>query len=296
MNDPQGSPLRRAKDCQVANLMEYPQHVALVAGWIYGEFWANTSVHTPGSLEQLLRQATNPDRIPLSLIALVDGEPAGTVNLVENDDELRPHLRPWLAALFVVAKQRCRGIGTDLVGALADKTAALGISTLYLGTDNPSFYMRLSAAVQEQVTDRFAVMRLSCPTPRSVAGCFAKALDADDFESAITTLSPECQYSFNDELLQGPDTIIQSYRDASEKAKQLFDRIDYRSELVEIGAERVVVKFWDRLEVRGQSHLYSSKQQLTFSPDGRIVRIDHEEISGEREALDAFLNEWKLTK
>lgn len=87
----------------------------------------------------MLRQANNPDAIPLSLLALVDGEPVGTINLVENDDESRSHLRAWLAALFVVAKQRGRGIGTDLVGALADKAAALGISTLYLGTDNPNF-------------------------------------------------------------------------------------------------------------------------------------------------------------
>jgi limonene-1,2-epoxide hydrolase len=122
--------------------------------------------------------------------------------------------------------------------------------------------MRLGAAVQEQVTDSFAVMRLSCPTPRSVAERFAKALDADDFESAVRTLSSECQYSFRDALIKGPDTIIQSYRDASEKAKRLFHRIEYGSELVEIGAERVVVRFWDRLEVQGRSHLYTSRQQL----------------------------------
>lgn len=156
--------------------------------------------------------------------------------------------------------------------------------------------MRLGAAVQEQVNDGFAVMRLSCPTPCSVAVRFTKALDADAFGPARSTLSPECQYSFNHKLLAGPDTIIQSYRDASEKAKRLFDQIDYRSELTEIGADRVVVKFWDRLEVRGQTYLYSSKQQLTFGPSGSIIRIDHEEIPGERERLDAFLNGLKLTK
>jgi predicted N-acetyltransferase YhbS len=281
---------------QIDHLFEHPQQITTVARWIHGEFWAETNVHTPDSLERLLRQAADPDRIPLSLIAFFNGTPVGTVNLVANDDDQRTHLYPWLAALFVVPHHRRQGVGTELVSELANRAAGLGIRTLYLGTDNPGFYRRVGAAIHEQVTDKFAIMRLGCPTPHSVAMKFSKSLDADDFEAALQTLSPNCEYAFRGELIQSPDAIIHTYRVASEKAKCLFDRIEYKSEITEIGPDRVVVKFCDRLETHGQSHDYCSKQQLSFGPDGRIVRIDHDDIPGEREALDGFLEKWKPLK
>ena len=274
----------------ITHLLEHPKLVTRVANWIHREFWAESNIHTPESLERLLRQASSPDAIPLSLIAFEGGEPVGTVNLVENDDDCRVHLRPWLAALFVVPKQRGYGIGSALVRTLQDHAAALGISTLYLGTDNPGFYKRLGATVHEQVTDKFLIMQLRCPASCAIAERFSKALDADDFDSAKSVLSDNCQYLFHDKLIQGPDAIIQSYREASKKAARLFDRIEYGSELVEFNAQCVVIRFSDRLQVQGQTHVYNSQQRLTFNRDGRIVRIDHQEFAGQREALDAFIN------
>ena len=148
---------------RIANLFEHPEHIDLVARWIHAEFWADKNVHTPESLAGLLRLAASPDAIPLSLLAFADGEPAGTINLIENDDDKRTHLRPWLAALLVVPSYRGRGIGSTLVRELADRAAALGITALYLGTDSPGFYTRLGAAIHEQVDENFAVMELHCP-------------------------------------------------------------------------------------------------------------------------------------
>jgi predicted N-acetyltransferase YhbS len=110
-----------------------------------------------------LRDAFRPDAIPLSLLALVEKEPVGTVNLIENDDDRRIHLRPWLAALVVVPRYRGRGIGSQLVRELAGLAATLGYCSVYLGTDNPGFYARLGATVNEQVTNEFAIMQLRCP-------------------------------------------------------------------------------------------------------------------------------------
>jgi predicted N-acetyltransferase YhbS len=145
---------------QITHLFEHPQHIDQVAAWIHAEFWADKEIHTPESLAALLRQATTPDSIPLSRLALVDGIPVGTVNLVENDDDQRKHLRPWLAALLVVPEHRRRGIGSALVRDLQRCAAMLGIDTLYLGTDNPDFYIQLGARIHEQVNNDFAIMQL----------------------------------------------------------------------------------------------------------------------------------------
>ena len=145
----------------IAHLFESPEHCGLVASWIYEAFWRdrNDPRHTPEKLEGYLREASDPDTIPLSRLALVDGVPAGTVNLIENDDSKRPHLRPWLAALVVVPEFRHRGVGSALVRALKADAARLGLTGLYLGTDIPEFYERLGAAVVERDGDHY-VMRM----------------------------------------------------------------------------------------------------------------------------------------
>ena len=97
--------------------------------------------------------------MPLSLIALVDGQLAGTVNLIENDDEKRAHLRPWLAAMVVREDLRGRGIGTALVNALLADSQLMNISAVYFGTDGPGFYERLGALKHEHVRDDFAIMK-----------------------------------------------------------------------------------------------------------------------------------------
>ena len=111
--------------------------------------------------QRMLRDADNPDRIPLSLLALVDGQPAGTVNLIHNDDKTRPHLHPWLAALVVVPERRGQGIGSALVRALLQEARRLGCDELYLGTDIPGFYERLGAVIHEQLREDHWVMCVS---------------------------------------------------------------------------------------------------------------------------------------
>ena len=97
---------------EIDNLFSHREHIPLIADWIYDEFWADQNLVTREWLAAQLKTATGPEQIPLSLIAMSAGEPLGTVNLIENDDEKRAHLRPWLAALFVVPEHRGNGVGS----------------------------------------------------------------------------------------------------------------------------------------------------------------------------------------
>jgi len=149
---------------RIAHLHEQPQHIESVARMIYEEFWREVE----GGLSQQflidhLRSATDPRRIPLSLVALGeedrDAPVLGTVNLIENDDSRRAHLRPWLAAMVVAEGWRGQGIGSWLVQALLDEARAMSLPRLYFGTDGPGFYTRLGAQLHEQVSDKFCIMR-----------------------------------------------------------------------------------------------------------------------------------------
>lgn len=145
----------------IDHLFNHTDTVSLVAGWIYDEFWQDKPGYSPATFNALLRDADNPERIPMSLLALVDGQPAGAVNLIHNDDESRPHLHPWLAALVVVPEYRGQGVGSALVRQLLQKARRLGVVELYLGTDIPGFYERLGAVIHEQPGEDHWVMRFS---------------------------------------------------------------------------------------------------------------------------------------
>ncbi|MGD1148651.1 MAG: GNAT family N-acetyltransferase [Thermoanaerobaculaceae bacterium] len=145
----------------IDHLFDHPEHIRLVAGWIYDEFWKGKPGYSVATFESLLRQARDPDRVPLSLLALADGHPAGTVNLVHTDSETRPDLHPWLAALVVVPEHRRRGVGTALVRELTQHAARLGFHEMFLGTDIPGFYSRLGAEHFQPIRGDLCIMRFS---------------------------------------------------------------------------------------------------------------------------------------
>ncbi len=145
---------------EICHLFERPECYPAVATWIHNEWWTDKPGHTPETMEARLRQARTADRIPLSLLALVDGVPAGTINLVENDAETRPHLYPWLAALLVKPRFRGRGVGSALVNRLILEARRLGVTEMYLGTDIPEYYVRFGAVIHERMKPPFVYMKL----------------------------------------------------------------------------------------------------------------------------------------
>lgn len=145
---------------EVLPLYQRPGLIEPVARLIYEEFWCEVEGgYSVADLIAHLRSATDPDRIPLSLIAVEDGQLLGTINLIENDDAKRSPLRPWLAAMVVSQGRRGEGIGSALVRALLAEAGRLGLPRLYFGTDGPGFYARLGAQLHEQVREDFFIMR-----------------------------------------------------------------------------------------------------------------------------------------
>ena len=141
------------------DLFEAPKHIPTVAGWIYNEFWLNKDGYSAVLFENLLKDAKDPSKIPLSLLAFVNDAPAGTINLIENDDEQRTHLRPWLAALHICPQFRSRRIGSQLVNLLLNRAFHLNFSEVYLGTDNPGYYERLGAKFYEKARAGLFIMK-----------------------------------------------------------------------------------------------------------------------------------------
>ncbi|HEU4339068.1 MAG TPA: GNAT family N-acetyltransferase [Planctomycetota bacterium] len=115
---------------KIAHLFEHPEHLPDIARRIHEEWWADKSGHTVETMAARLTTTQQHDAVPLSPVALIGEIPVGTVNLVENDNDERRDLSPWLAALLVWPERRGLGIGSQLVRALVAEAARLGIGRI----------------------------------------------------------------------------------------------------------------------------------------------------------------------
>jgi predicted N-acetyltransferase YhbS len=143
---------------EIRHLCDCPEHLGTVARWIHEEWWFDKPGHTVETMASRLGEASDQNAVPLSLVALLAGNPVGTVNLVANDNEERPDLTPWLAALLVVPEHRGQGVGSNLVRALLKETARLRGRQLDLGTDIPEYWAKLGAAMHEEFPDDYCIM------------------------------------------------------------------------------------------------------------------------------------------
>lgn len=126
-------------------------------------------------------------------------------------------------------------------------------------------------------------------TPKLAAQAFVHALDVEDFTAAQSLLDPDCVYQFRGKQTRTANAIIDSYRAAADWARASFDSIRYESDLIQESPTRFRVRYADLTDHAGQSHRHECEQVFTFNSKGRIDTIEHVDLPGERERLDAFL-------
>jgi GNAT superfamily N-acetyltransferase len=114
---------------------EVPEVVPILAHWSTLE-WLRHELPTLRFADRIATYAvrTDPDVLPVTLVAFDYELPVGMVSLKNNDLISHPQLKPWLAALYVVADYRGRGIGSLLHDAAVKKASELGYAELFLHT------------------------------------------------------------------------------------------------------------------------------------------------------------------
>tara|TARA_R110000744_G_C19084755_1_gene531692 strand:+ start:137 stop:544 length:408 start_codon:yes stop_codon:yes gene_type:complete len=121
---------------------------------------------------------------------------------------------------------------------------------------------------------------------REIVEQFALALDGEDYPAATELLAPACVYSIRGKTINGAGAIIASYQGNGEAA-QAFDSIAYGSSVREGTDGWIVIEFWDEITHRGRVHRHQCEQWARVL-DGAIVEIEHRDLEGEVEALNAF--------
>jgi GNAT superfamily N-acetyltransferase len=136
-------------------LANHRERIPEIAGLLYGQ-WADlfrAAGTSEAQLEQLLTERAVTDKLPIALVALSDGELAGTGSIKLFEPGTKAGLSPWLAGMYVREAYRGSGIGAAIVRALEARASELGVRTLYLSVGAAEdFYRRLGWRVIERVT------------------------------------------------------------------------------------------------------------------------------------------------
>ena len=150
---------------EVKNFVECPEAIPQVAEMLFNQWF----VSRPGeTLEGLIAQMRTgrDDAIPVGLIGFVDGEPAGTVSLLERDLEGCGDLRPWIAGLLVSPRHRNKGVADALVKRTQSVAQQLGEKEVYLWTEIPALYEKYGWNIVPDIApdSRTVLMRWQVPT------------------------------------------------------------------------------------------------------------------------------------
>ena len=136
-------------------LGNHPDFIAVCASWAFGQWGCQSG----GSFERAKKRFTegaNKTNIPLTLVAIADGKPAGMISLWESDFEGRPDISPWLASVYVHPFHRKNGIALSLVKRLEAEAKRLGYKKLYLVTEeSKGLYEKNGWQEMDQVTTHY---------------------------------------------------------------------------------------------------------------------------------------------
>ncbi|MEN3370589.1 MAG: hypothetical protein V7609_2732 [Verrucomicrobiota bacterium] len=136
-------------------LADRPDALPTLAQWQHNEWGHYRAGDTVEKRSARLREGCNRDQIPLTVVALDNGEVIGSASLVAHDMETRMELTPWLAGVFVGPEHRRCGIGAQLVRRIMADATALKVPLLYLYTvHSEKFYANLGWSLQERTTYR----------------------------------------------------------------------------------------------------------------------------------------------
>lgn len=120
---------------------------------------------------------------------------------------------------------------------------------------------------------------------------FATALDRQDYTTARDLLASDCAYHIRSRVLLGPDAIIGSYKSNAEWGAANIDITVYKSSVERAPDGRFLVRFEDHIQHAGRRFTHTSRQFVTVNADSRIALIEHEDLPGAQEALEAFFFE-----
>ncbi|MEP7452952.1 GNAT family N-acetyltransferase [Phyllobacterium sp. SB3] len=142
---------------KVELLEHHPELVPLCARWNY-EAWGRDGGRSREEIIEGFLGFLDPNSHQKALVGFVSGLPVGLSLLIDNELESHPHLKPWLASLYVTPEMRLIGVGKAMVEATEQAAMQQGHKQLYLYTGETGYYERMGWQKFEELRDENAGM------------------------------------------------------------------------------------------------------------------------------------------
>lgn len=160
----------KATNMEYSNLKQKPQFADVVAQRIWDAWW-KAKGYSIEYIATLVDESLISEGVPLCLVAHNGEEFVGTVSVIVSDMVVRPNYSPWIAALWVDADFRNRGVGETLVETALQAIAQLGIDKAYLCAlrEKRDYYLRRNwTQIEEDVGEKFLTIMTKKPTLHEV--------------------------------------------------------------------------------------------------------------------------------
>lgn len=135
-------------------LAEVPEAIPVLARWYFDQWGHERPGATLAAVETKVRVSAQTSAIPMSLLALTgNGQIIGAAQLKIREMEIFPEKEHWLGGVYVSASHRGAGIATKLVEQMMAVSRRVGVTTLYLQTEDLSggLYARLGWRPEQTV-------------------------------------------------------------------------------------------------------------------------------------------------
>ncbi len=119
------------RQAKISDLRIRPDFLPHHVQHVWEEWWQPKGMSRE-QLEARAREAFGAAAIPFTLIAHDGDRFLGTVSVIESDLDLRPELRPWVAALWVMPEARKQGVGAALAEAAVARAFESGEREIHL--------------------------------------------------------------------------------------------------------------------------------------------------------------------
>ncbi|EHR1015856.1 GNAT family N-acetyltransferase [Vibrio parahaemolyticus] len=130
---------------EISLLADYPHKAPKIAKWYYDE-WARMAPDVTEAmvLEKVIEKSVNRNEFPLSLVAHIDGELVGVLELKIRENKHYPEYEHWVGGVFTHKNHRHKGIARKLLDSAKDKATTLGVKKLYLQCESFNIQLYLN--------------------------------------------------------------------------------------------------------------------------------------------------------
>jgi GNAT superfamily N-acetyltransferase len=148
---------------QISDFREQQRYGAIVAGTVWNAWWRNAG-RPVEDVERHMTEMADDRPLPMAVVAHRDPDYLGSAFLIHSDMEERPHYSPWVAAVWVEASERRRGVGRALIAEAAKIAGSLDYEVVYIccRPDLEGFYSKIGWRVVEQAAGakRLSILKL----------------------------------------------------------------------------------------------------------------------------------------